>query len=77
MAALPGYELVFDGPFFKEFALRGPRPAAEIAGALHKHKILGGYDLGQHYPELKNTSLWAVTEMNSREQIDRLVAALR
>jgi glycine dehydrogenase subunit 1 len=76
IAALPGYELAFDAPFFKEFAVRGPRPAKETAAALREQKILGGYDLGQHYPELKNTSLWAVTEMNSRAQIDRLVAAL-
>ena len=76
IAALPGYELAFDAPFFKEFAVRTPRPVADINRDLLGHKILGGYDLGRDYPELANTALIAVTEMNSREQIDRLVAAL-
>ena len=73
---LPGYSLPFDGPFFKEFAVRMPGPVAEINQRLLGHKILGGYDLGQTYPELANTALLAVTEMNSRAQIDRLVGAL-
>ena len=77
MASLPGFELVFDAPFFKEFALRGPRPVAAMNDALLSHKIIGGYDLTRFYPELAGASLWAVTEMNSRAQIDRLVAALR
>jgi glycine dehydrogenase subunit 1 len=38
--------------------------------------MLGGYDLGQDYPHLKSNLLIAVTEMNSREQIDALAAAL-
>ena len=31
---------------------------------------LGGYDLGRDYPALKDHMLIAVTEMNSKEQID-------
>ncbi|MCW5848654.1 MAG: aminomethyl-transferring glycine dehydrogenase subunit GcvPA [Anaerolineae bacterium] len=77
IARLPGYSLPFDGPFFKEFAVRTPAPVAEINQRLLGHKILGGYDLGQTYPELANTALLAVTEMNSRAQIDRLVGALQ
>ena len=50
---------------------------AELNQRLLGHKILGGYDLGQTYPELANTALLAVTEMNSRAQIDRLVGALQ
>ena len=77
IAKLPGYSLPFDAPFFKEFAVRLPVPVAELNQRLLGHKILGGYDLGQTYPELANTALLAVTEMNSRAQIDRLVGALQ
>ncbi len=77
MAALPGFEMVFDAPFFKEFAVRGSRPVAAMNDALLGHKIIGGYDLARFYPELAGASLWAVTEMNSRAQIDHLVGALR
>jgi glycine dehydrogenase subunit 1 len=38
--------------------------------------IIGGYDLGRDYPELANTMLVCVTEMNTKEEIDLLVEAL-
>ena len=43
---------------------------------LSEYDILGGYDLGPSYPELRDHMLLAVTEMNSRQQIDDLVEAL-
>lgn len=77
IAALPGYELVWpEIPFFHEFAVRGPKPAAEINTTLLAEGILGGYELGRDYPGMENCSLYAVTEMNPREEIDALVAAL-
>jgi glycine dehydrogenase subunit 1 len=38
--------------------------------------VLGGYDLGKDYPELTDHMLIAVTEMNSKEDIDLLVDVL-
>ncbi len=76
IAALPGYS-VHGGPFFKEFVVRCPRPVAEINAALREQQIVGGYDLGGDEPELGDAMLLAVTEMNSKAEIDRLVAALR
>jgi len=64
-------------PFFKEFVVRLPGPAADINKRLRtQHGIVGGYDLGNDDPQLKNHMLIAVTEINTRESIDRLVAAL-
>ena len=40
------------------------------------HEILGGYDLGQAYPELKNHLMIAVTEKISRDDIDYLAGVL-
>lgn len=73
---LPGFSLTFENPFFNEFAVTCPAPAQAINERLLEHDILGGYDLGQDYPELKNAMLLAVTEMNSRDQIDGLVEVL-
>jgi glycine dehydrogenase subunit 1 len=42
----------------------------EVNAHLLEHGILGGYDLGQDYPALKNHMLVAVTEMNSKQDID-------
>ncbi len=76
IAALPGYRLWSKAPFFNEFAVHCPGPAAEIAEHLLDHDILGGYLLGQDYPGMENELLIAVTEMNSREEIDLLVDVL-
>jgi glycine cleavage system P protein (glycine dehydrogenase) subunit 1 len=64
-------------PFFKEFVVRLPGPPAEINAHLRaRHGIVGGYDLGRDYPHLKDHMLVAVTEVNTRESIDRLVLGL-
>jgi len=72
---LPGYE-VLGRRFFKEFVVRCPRPPAEVNAHLLECGIIGGYDLGHDYPHLSGCMLLCVTEMNTREQIDRLAAAL-
>lgn len=76
LSKLPGYRLQFSQPFFHEFTLSCPRPVAEINEHLLEHSILGGYDLSQDYPSLPNHLLIAVTEMNTKEEIDALVEAL-
>ncbi|NTU85605.1 MAG: aminomethyl-transferring glycine dehydrogenase subunit GcvPA [Chloroflexales bacterium] len=76
IARLPGYS-VDGGPFFREFVVRCPRPVAELNAALREQRIVGGYDLAQDESQLGHAMLLAVTEMNSRAEIDRLVAALR
>ena len=76
IAAIPGYSLCFDAPFFHEFSLCCPRPVAEINAHLLEHGFLGGYDLGQDYPALKDRMLLAVTEMNTKDEIDALAEVL-
>ena len=77
IARLPGYQVLDRGPFFKEFVVRTPRPVGEINAALREQGIIGGYDLSVDYPHLGDAMLLCVTEMNSRADIDALVAALR
>lgn len=62
--------------FFNEFVVHCPRPAEEVNQHLLAHDILGGYDLGQDYPGLENELLMAVTEMNTRDEIDYLIHIL-
>jgi len=68
--------LCFSDPFFHEFALCVNRPVDEVNAHLLEHGIIGGYDLGQDYPALKDHMLIAVTEMNSKEEIDVLAEVL-
>jgi glycine dehydrogenase subunit 1 len=76
IAALPDYSIWTDPPFFHEFAVRCPGPVAKINEHLLEYDIIGGYDLGLDYPELENLMLIAVTELNSKQEIDDLVQAL-
>ena len=73
---LPGYRVDLKKEFFNEFVVECPRPVSEINAALREQGIIGGYDLSKDYPHLGNAMLVAVTEMNSKEQIDALVKAL-
>jgi glycine dehydrogenase subunit 1 len=74
--ALDGYRLWNKGAFFHEFVVACPKPVAEINQRLLDAGILGGYDLGADYPDLKDHMLIAVTEANSRQEIDDFVTLL-
>jgi len=74
---VPGFDLPFKStPFFHEFVVRADQNVPELLGHLQDHGILGGYDLSKDYPELEGWLLMAVTEMNSREDIDYLTEVL-
>ncbi len=76
IAQLPGYSVLDNGPFFKEFVVQCPRPVAEINAALRQHDIIGGFDLSHDEPQLGHAMLVCVTEMNSQAEIDAMVAVL-
>jgi len=67
------FEPAFAAPFFREFVVKSKRPVAELNQGLLTHQILGGYDLGQDYPDLQNHWLVAVTEKRTKAEIDHLV----
>ncbi len=74
ISAIPGYSLAFDRPFFKEFVVVCPAPVAEINRFLLGRKIIGGLDVSPYVP---NGMLIAVTELNTRAEIERLAEALK
>ena len=76
LSQIEGMGLCFTEPFFHEFAFCVNRPVADVNAHLLEHGIIGGYDLGQDYPALKDHMLIAVTEMNSKEDIDLLAEVL-
>jgi glycine dehydrogenase subunit 1 len=77
LSKIEGVGLCFSQPFFHEFAVCFPKPVSEINEHLLEHGILGGYDLGQDYPALEDHMLVAVTEMNSKEEIDLFVEVVK
>ena len=76
LADIAGFEIKFGSNTFNEFVLECPRPVEEVLQKLKQENIIGGYPLEQHYPELKNSLLLCVTELNSQEEMDRLADKL-
>ena len=70
---LDGYSLLTDGHFFNEFAVKCPIAPAKLNDFLMENGVIGGLDLS-HYAD--GAMLFAVTEMNDRAQIDKLVELL-
>lgn len=69
-------ELPFSGPYYNEFVVRTPFPAAEILGDLEHEKILGGIPLGRFFEGHDRDFLVAVTELHTKEQLDRFAGAI-
>lgn len=76
ISTVPGFSVNPVQPFFNEFVVQCPVPADEVQQYLLSHDILGGFNLSQVYPDMDHELLFAVTEMNSKSEIDYLVAVL-
>jgi glycine dehydrogenase subunit 1 len=72
-----GLTPLFDSPFFMEFAIKTPKPAAFYIENLLKKSILAGMDLQISRPDLGNSLLICATEVFSKDQLDRFVAEMR
>jgi glycine dehydrogenase subunit 1 len=76
---VPGVRLL-NHAFFNEFAVRLPRPAAEVVEMLAGKGVLGGVPVSRFYPNddaLADVLLVAATEMTTLDDIGRLEAGLR
>jgi len=72
---------VFQSTHFKEFVVNfdgASKTVAEINKTLlRKHKIFGGKNLKKEFPELGNSALYCITEVHTRNDIDRLANAVK
>jgi glycine dehydrogenase subunit 1 len=73
---LPGYRVPYRRPTFNEFLVEAPEPAAPLLERLAGRGILGGVPLSRWDDAAPNAFLTAATELNTKEEMDRLVAAL-
>lgn len=70
LAEIPGFELRTGKPFFHEFLTGCPVEPEKLCKELEAHGILGGLPV-------EGGLLWCCTELNSREEIDRLAAIVK
>jgi glycine cleavage system P protein (glycine dehydrogenase) subunit 1 len=73
-----GFSLPYSGTFFNEFVVRAPIEASSLLDRLARERAIdGGIALSRFDSKRPNDFLVCVTETNTREQIDALVAGLR
>jgi glycine dehydrogenase subunit 1 len=70
---------VFKSAHFKEFTVnfdKAETSVKEVHKKLLQHKIHGGKDISKEFPEFGQTALYCVTEIHSRDEIERLAEVL-
>jgi glycine dehydrogenase subunit 1 len=71
---------VFNSPHFKEFTVNFDRTGKKVKSIhqalLKRHGIHGGKDVSKEFPELGQTALCCVTEVHSKNDVDRLALTL-
>ncbi|MFQ5820230.1 MAG: aminomethyl-transferring glycine dehydrogenase subunit GcvPA [Candidatus Heimdallarchaeota archaeon] len=80
LSMLSGVKSVFPSTHFKEFVINFDgtgKSVEEINKILLQHKIFGGKDLTKEFSELGQSALFCVTEVHTKDDIDRLVEALK
>ena len=68
---VPGFDMVYPGPYFHEFVTTCPCKPEKLLRGLAKRGILGPLPLED------GNLLWCATEMNTRDEIDALGQAIR
>lgn len=76
LTAIDGVETCFDSPFYNETVIRLPVETDKALKALAQENVLGGYDLGLHYPQLGNALLICSTEKQTDVGVETYVKAL-
>jgi glycine dehydrogenase subunit 1 len=80
LSRLNGVRILFPAHAFKEFVVNFDgtgRSVEAIHKALLDRKIFGGIDLSSDFPELGQSALYCVTEVHSKDDIDRLSGSLK
>jgi len=72
---------LFKSPHFKEFTVNFDRTGRKVQSThrtlFKQYGIHGGKNISKEFPELGQTALYCVTEVHSKESIDRLAQSLK
>ncbi len=69
-------KLCFAAPTFNEFVLDLERPPGPVLESMKQKGFLAGIPLGKHFPKIENAILVTVTEMNTKNELDRFADEL-
>ena len=79
LSEIKGVKIAFTPHFFKEFIVifeEKSKTTREVNKSLLKRGILGGKDITAEFPELGESSLYCVTEVHTKEDLERLASSL-
>jgi len=77
LAKIEGCRPRFSAPIFNEFVLDMPADASDVSDGLLARGIVGGLPLAVIDETMSRSMLFCVTEMNTREEIEKLAASLQ
>jgi len=79
LSEIPGVRVLFSPYFFKEFVVNfddAKKTVQDVNKRLIDHRIFGGKGVTSEFPELGNSALYAVTEIHTKDDLDRLARSL-
>ncbi len=74
LCGLEGFSMRYNGEYFNEFVTGFTGDVYKLLSGLEQRGILGGYPLSMEH---QGDILWCATEMNTREEIDDLITAIK
>ena len=80
LAGINGVNIPLEGVSYCDFIVnfdKTGKTVKEINSALLQRDIFGGKDVSEEFPVLGQSALYSITEMHSKEDIDRLVSAIK
>jgi glycine dehydrogenase subunit 1 len=80
LSEIPKVKVLFTPYFFKEFVVNSDgvkKSVRDVNKYLLDHNIFGGKDLTTEFPELGNSSLYSVTEIHTKDDLDRLASTMQ
>jgi len=72
-----GVTPAFSGEAFHELAFKLPKPVRPVLDAMAEQGVLGGYALGEDYPELGELLLVCATETKTEADLDRYAEVMK
>ncbi len=76
LGKITDYDILNTKPTYNEFLVKCPDIEALIENCKQKN-LLPPLNLSTYYPEMKNTALVCVTEMNSKDSIEKFIEAAK
>jgi glycine dehydrogenase subunit 1 len=79
LSAIPGVSIALKGYSYSDFLVSftgAGKTVKDINKGLLAYGIIGGKDLSQEFPEYGQSALYSVTEVHTKEDLDKLIRAL-